>query len=236
VAGWFDNLRGAAGMNLGRECAFYFWSGWVAWVVAAFGLLYTEFTLRAPDHLSIYLVEAWLAVLAPFFALYYADGFSLSTYQSVWRDLHHRELGHRVIEREAVDRLRDELERNLLLRWFRPPASDDSRAQLLTVSLWYRALTLPPSAPWLKRHGEWVADVCLGYIPFLTGWALWLLVPAAWGFLLAVAVTSASLVVLGLSAVRLSARRQAVLDYFQAWLQQHQPADATGPGTDPASK
>ncbi|HES58452.1 MAG TPA: hypothetical protein ENO21_03380 [Firmicutes bacterium] len=220
----FDNLRPMAGMSLGRECAFYFWSGWLGWVVAAFGLIYVELTLRAPDHLAFYMVEAWLAVLAPFFALYFADSLSLTTYQAVWHDLHRRELGHRVIDREAVDRLREELRSNPLLRWFRPPPSEDSRAQLLTVSLWYRALILPPAAPWRARYGEWVADVCLGYLPFFTGWLLWFLVPAAWGFLLAVAVTSLSLVVLGLSAVRLAARRQAVLDYFAAWLQQGDPA------------
>lgn len=223
MKGPFDNLRPMAGMSLGRDCAFYFWSGWVAWVVAALGLVYVEFTLRAPDHMTFYLVEAWLVFLSPFVALYLADQLCLTTYQSVWRDLQQKSLGHRVIEREAVDRLRDELQRNLLLCWFRPPSSDDSRAQLMTVSLWYRALTLPASAGWFRRYGEWVADIWLGYIPFLGGWALWFLAPTEHGFLLALAITSLALVTLGLSAIRLAARRQAVLDYFSAWLAVPEP-------------
>jgi len=232
VKGPFDNLRPLAGMSLGRECAFYFWSGWAAWVVAVLGMIYVELTLRAPDHLTFYLAEAWVGLLAPFAALYLADRLSLTTYQSVWGDLQRRELGHRAIDREAVDRLRDELQYNLLLRWFRPPASDDSRAQLMTVSLWYRALILPPASPWLRRYGEWVADICLGYVPFFAGWALWFLVPSERGFLLALSVTSLALATLGLSAVRLAARRQAVLDYFSAWLMDREtPGNAATGGT-----
>ena len=204
-------------MSFSSQCALYFWAGWAAACIAFWGLLYVELSLRAPDYLSFYVFEAWLGLLAPFITLWLLDSASLRIYQAVWFELYRQGLGVRIIEPEGVDRLRSELRGSLLLRWFRPPKSDDLRSQLMTASLWYPALVRPVKASWHRRYGEWVVDIWLGYTLLFLSWVGWFVSPTQTMTLISIGATCIALMVIGYSSVRLAARRQAILDYFTAW-------------------
>jgi hypothetical protein len=223
------NLRAVAGMMLSRECRLYYWTGWVAWVIGGWALVYAEYTFRVSLPPAFYMVEAWLAMLMPFLAMVVADWLAIRIYQAVWFEFNRRALGAVALESMAVDRIREELRKNVLLRFLRPPASRSIGDQLLTAALWYRALTMPEDSPWWQRYGEWAVDVLLGYIPLLIAVVLligWLsgLTGERYGLALAAIPGGLSMLVLGYSALRFASRRQAIIDYFQAWRQQREEA------------
>jgi hypothetical protein len=87
----------------------------------------------------------------------------------------------------------------------------------MTAALWLPALTAPEGTPWLKRYSEWLVDaLCLTVLfPLALFTLAWL--PYPWGLGGALFIASAALLTLGYSLLRLSARRQAILDYFDAW-------------------
>ncbi|MCH7472792.1 hypothetical protein IIA79_07570 [bacterium] len=212
----FD-LRNMAGMRFSRECRFYFWVAWGAWWVAVWVAVYAEYSWRVPDFMGFHLVEAWIAMLAPFATLAAADSLSIKTYQATWFEFNRKGLGPVMLAKESVDRLRDELGQSLLLRWFKPPESRDVSAQLMTAALWYPALALPQDSSWWRRYGEWAVDVLFGYLPLGIAPLLFLVAPKPWGLSVGLIICAVSLAVLGNSALRLAARRQAILDYFEAW-------------------
>jgi hypothetical protein len=218
------NALGTTGLRLAGSCALSYWAGWVAWVTAGALMLLGEFHLRVPDPPGFYYFEAAAGILLPFFALALADHYSVTHYHQVWTDLLRPGRAPLMLDSGAVDRLREELRGNLLLRWFAPPASKHIGGHLLTVSLWYRAVALPQSAGFWQRYGEWLADVVCGYFLMLLavgGGAVWLFASSEgqdWLLCASMLCAGVGLAVLGYSAVRFAARRQAILDYFRTWL------------------
>jgi hypothetical protein len=207
-----------AGIRFGRECAWYYWLGLAAWVAAVFCAVYAEYNLRVPNPPGGYLVEAFAAFLAPFIALMLADNTALKIYSQVALDLHDRNWAPQLIDSSSVDLIRQELKRHVLLRFIVPPVSHGLREQLLTAALWYPAVVLPPSQPWRKRYGEWLADVLGGYLLALCSWSVVYIWNDLRALPIAMLLTGAALAVLGYSSIRLAARRQAILDFFNAWL------------------
>jgi len=212
------NPLATLGLRFSRECSAYFWAGWAAWSTAGIGTAAAVFFLRVSEPPAFYGWEALAGLLAPFVALYLADHVSLSGYERVSQDLRERALAPLLLDIQAVEQLRREMGGNLLLRWLRPPLSKSVREQLMTAALWYPALVLHAGHAWQRRYGEWVADVLCGYLPLFAGWIIGALFPGAHGQALAVLITCLGLITLGLSSIRLGARRQAILDYFRAWL------------------
>ncbi|MDQ3023278.1 MAG: hypothetical protein M3R04_02655 [bacterium] len=203
-------------MRLSGSSRFYFFVAWIAWWVAAWSLIYAEYLLRSRDMLTQFAVEAWFTMVAPLAVFAIADQLVMRIYERVWFDFTERSLGPLVLEREAVDRLRSSLRRNLLLRWAAPPESRSIGAQLMTAALWLPALSAPDDTPTLKRYREWLIDsACWGLLGCAAVVAfIW---PSRGGFAAALIVLATGLIVLGYSLVRLAARRQAILDYFSAW-------------------
>jgi hypothetical protein len=129
------------------------------------------------------------------------------------------------LDKDAVETIRRELRWHPVLGWLRPPPSRDVRSQLFTAALWYRALMAPEGAAWGVRYGEQLGLAAalglLGLVPF--GWfqassanlgqsrvvdclaILSLCFPLGW---------------LGWQQLIVTARRQAILDYFAAHLSQ----------------
>jgi hypothetical protein len=203
-------------MRLAANSRFFFFVGWVAWWAASWALIYAAYTLRARDWLTPYGVEAWLAMVAPLAVFAAADHLVMKLYERIWFAFTSQSLGPVVLEREAVDRLRADLRRNLLLRWAAPPVSRSMGAQLMTAALWLPAIAAPDDTPPLVRYREWIFD-SVSFLFLGAGGLLAVLWPTREGIAIALAVLSAGLGVLGFSLIRLAARRQAILDYFNAW-------------------
>jgi hypothetical protein len=217
------NALSTLGLRFGGACAAYYWTGWLAWCAAGLTVLYAEYHLRVPEPPGGYIVETALGLLIPYFALALGDHVSIESYMRVWFDLQRPGCAPQMLDQSAVDRIREELRANVLLRWFRPPVSKDLGAQLVTTALWYKAMALHPSLGFWARYGEWVIDVLVALISIagLAGIA-WLWLSAEIGkldWLLHVALLGLCppLVVIGYSVIRFAARRQAILDYFRTW-------------------
>lgn len=217
------NARSNAGLRLSGACAAYYWIGWLAWTAAGITALIAEYHLRVPEPPAGYLVETALGILIPFLALVFGDHVSLATYMRVWFDLQKPGLAPQMLDSSAVDRMREELRGNVLLRWFRPPASKELGAQLATTALWYKAMALHPSHGFWARYHEWVIDVLVAYAA-MGGLAtiayLWLSAGVGeldWLLHLALLGMCLPLVVIGYSVIRFAGRRQAILDYFRTW-------------------
>ena len=214
------SLRNAAGMSFSRRCGVYHWSGWVALTAAVWALLFGEYVLRVSFPPGFYLVEGFLALLGPFVALFIADSYAISNYHNTYREVQRLNLAERILDSAAIDDVRRELSRHLLLRGFRPPPSRDVAAQLFSAALWYRAVITPSGTPFFTRYGEWMADLLLGYLPLLLMGlvaAAYLETGARWQLGLVGLLASLALGMLALSLMRFAARRQAILDYFAAW-------------------
>ena len=203
-------------MRLAGNSRFFFFVGWVAWWLAGWGLVYGEYLLRAKVWLTPYGVEAWLAMLAPLAAFGLADLLVMRLYERIWFTFTREALGPVVVEREAVDRLREELRRHPLLRWATPPESRSLGAQLMTAALWLPALSLPEGSAPIRRYGEWLLDG-LHLCVLVLGVVVAIEWPNRAGLGFSLIVLSTGLIGLGYSLVRLAARRQAILDYFSAW-------------------
>jgi hypothetical protein len=211
------NIRAAAGMMLAGECRFYFWFGWLAWMLAIAGIAFGEYVWRVPDPPAAYLVEAVVMMTSWLSALFLADSRVVSIYRRTWQQLRQRFMAPVVIEPQVVDQIRKELAVDPLLKWFKPPRSSGLRAQLLTAALWWQAVTAPEGTPRLKRYGEWFVDALLGYLPLGLAVAVLIVWPVWRGLGTAALLGSIGMAVLGYSAIRLAARRQALLDYFSTW-------------------
>ena len=211
------NIRSAVGMHFSGECRFYFWCGWLAWMLAIAGAAFGEYVWRVPDPPAPYLIEAIVMMTSWLSALYLADTKVVAIYQSTWQQLRQRFMAPVVIEPQVVDQIREELSVDPLLKWFKPPKSGCLRGQLLTAALWWQAVCAPEGTPRLKRYGEWFIDVLLGYLPLGLGVAVLIAWPVWRGVGSAALLGSIGMVTLGYSAIRLSARRQALLDYFSTW-------------------
>ena len=162
---------------------------------------------------------AWLVTLAA------ADYTAISLYQSAWFAIHRRGLAPVLLDQGAIERIRRELRAVPLLVWLRPPASRSVRAQLLGAALWFNAVTLPEGAPWLKRYGEWLVDALCGYLLSAGALIAALLNPSWRGLGIAALAFAAGQAALGYSAIRLAARRQAILDFFSAWCSEQKPGE-----------
>jgi hypothetical protein len=209
-------------MHFSRECGFYWWTGWLAWVLAIWAFLFGEYAWRVPDPPAGYFFEAGAAMLGWLVALALADHFVVAVYRRAWQLLKQQSWAPVMLDSGNVDLIRSELRANPLIRWLRPPRSEDIRAQLLTASLWWPAFTAPEGATHWRRYGEWIIDALLGYMPLLAAVVIVALALAgAWptwrGMGTAALLGSLGMAVLGYSLLRLSARRQAILDYFNAW-------------------
>jgi len=209
--------RTASGMHLSRECDFYFWAGWLAWVLAISGLAFGEYVWRVPDPPAAYMIEGVIAMTSWLISLWLADDRMIAIYRATGYELRQRFMVPVVIEPQVVDQLRRELARDPLLKWFRPPRSGDLRSQLLTAALWWQAVTAPEGTGYLRRYGEWLIDALLGYLPLVLAVVLLLTWPSWRGVGTAALLGSVGMAILGYSLIRLAARRQAVLDYFSTW-------------------
>ncbi len=198
----------------------HFFLGWVALWLGAECLIMAEFLLRVPDPPGMYLLEAGCAILAPFGALALGDYESVRVYREVWNGLGERLLSIVFIERDAITRLREDVRRHWLLYFFAPREARNLQGQIRQVTVWYQALALPSDSPFSKRFG-WIAAVRFGKILFLPA-----LVVLAASFLgaglkqptpLALLLTSVLLLLLGYDYLLLSARGQALGDFFAAW-------------------
>jgi|GEM_PF-2892473 len=215
-------MRAAAGMQLSRECGFYWWTGWLAWVLASWALLFGEYAWRVPDPPAAYLFEATGAMLSWLIALAAADSFVVAVYRRSWRLLKRETWAPAMLDTGNSDLIRRELRANPLIRWLRPPKSHDIRAQLLTASLWWQAFTAPEGATHWRRYGEWIVDAALGYLPMLAAFVIVAVWPTWRGMGTAALCGALGMGVLGWSLLRLSARRQAILDYFSAWREERE--------------
>jgi hypothetical protein len=217
------NALGTLGLKLGGACAAYHWIGWLAWCAAGITALYAEYHLRVLEPPAGYMVETALGILIPYLALVLSDHVSIESYMQVWFDLRRPGWAPQMLDLSAIDRIREELGGNVILRWFRPPASQDLGGQLVTTALWYKAMALPPSAGFRARYGEWVTDAVVAQAAVLGLAAMayvWLTAAASQlDWLLPVALLSLCLplMVIGHSVIRFAARRQAILDYFRTW-------------------
>lgn len=211
------NLRSAGGMHLSLECSFYFWTGWLAWLLALSGAVFGEYVWRVPEPPAAYLIEAVIGMTSWLSALVLADTQMIAIYRATWRELRQRFMAPVVIEPQVIEQIRRELAGDPLLKWFKPPKSGDLRSQLLTAALWWQAVTAPEGASYLRRYGEWLVDALLGYLPL----ALGVLVLAVWpswrGVGTAALIGSVGMAILGYSLIRLAARRQVMVDYFATW-------------------
>jgi hypothetical protein len=202
-------------MRLAANTRAFFFLGWLSWWAVAWAVVYVEYHFRAKVWLTPYGFEAWIAMVAPLFAFACADQLVMKHYESVWERFTNNALGPLVLENEAVDRLRDDLRRNLLLRWFAPRKARSLQAQLSTAADWLPALIAPQESTAL-RFSEAVTNLCC-----------WLLIAGAFAVALAGATRESvaiaigmfglALVGLGFHAIKIAARRQAVFDYFAAW-------------------
>lgn len=211
------NLRSAGGMHLSRECGFYFWFGWLAWVLAIGGAMFGEYTWRVPDPPAAYLVEAVIGMTGWLSALWLADTQMVSVYRATWEQLRRRFMAPVIVEPQVVDQIRRELAGDPLLKWFRPPQSNDLRSQLLTAALWWQAVTAPEGTGYLRRYGEWLVDAGLGYLPLGLGVVVLALWPSWRGVGTAALLGALGMATLGYSLIRLAARRQVMVDYFATW-------------------
>jgi hypothetical protein len=211
-------LNNSPGLYLSGANRIYYWIAYTAWLAAVFAGLYAEYQLRTDGQLGFYLFEAFAAMLGWLIAFVIADHTVISTYRRTFDRLLRRNAAMLLLDLEKTGRIRRELAANPLLRWFRPPRAAHVGTQLLSASLWWTAVIEPEDAsPW-RRYGEWIIDVLFGYLPlsmalvltasFLPGGFVWL----------ALLLLSLGLATIGYSLLRLAARRQAVLDYFRAWL------------------
>lgn len=211
------NLRAAGGMQLSRDCSFYFWTGWLAWVLAIAGAVFGEYVWRVPDPPRPYLIEAIVGMTSWLSALWLADTAMMRIYLATYRQLRRRFMVPMVIEPQVIAQIRDELARDPLLKWFKPPRSGDLRSQLLTAALWWQAVTAPEGTSYARRYGEWLVDVLLGYLPLGLG----VIVVATWpswrGVGTAALLGGLGMATLGFSLIRLAARRQVMVDYFATW-------------------
>jgi hypothetical protein len=195
---------------------FFFFVGWTAWWFALWSLVWAEFLLRARVPFTPYYLEAYAAILAPLAAFGCADLLVTRLYEHVWFQFTREALGPVVMEREAVDRLRADLRRSLLLRWVAPPESRSLGAQLMTAALWLPALVAPEGTSFIGRHRDWLIDA-LSVLLLLLAVCIVVVWTDRLGLALALFPMAAGLLILGYSLVRLAARRQAILDYFNAW-------------------
>jgi len=217
--------RNAAGMMLSLECAVYFWLGWVAWLLALAGACFGEYIWRVPEPPGAYLFEALVMMLSWVITLAAADHTVISYYRTTWHMLFRQTVAPLVLESKLVDRIRQELTRIPLLRPLRPPPSSDIRGQLMTVALWWQAVTAPEESGVWRRYGEWLVDVLGGYLPLVVGVIVLMAWPERRGLATASLLGAVAMAVLGYSLIRLAGRRQAVLDYFQAWLVKRDEAE-----------
>lgn len=204
-------------MNFSGDCRFYFWTGWTGWVLATWAIVYGEYTWRVPEPPGGYMVEAGALMLSWFGALALADHLAIAVYRHVWRQLKQGTIAPIVLEQQVIDRIRGELASDPLLRWLRPPQSKDVRGQLMTAALWWQALCAPEGSSRWERYGEWLQDTLLGYLPLLIAVSLVIMFPSWRGWGTAALVGAVGCGVLGHSLIRLAARRQAIVDYFNAW-------------------
>lgn len=217
------NALGTVGLRLSGACAAYYWIGWIAWCAAGLTAIYAEYCLRVPEPPAGYIIETALGILIPYFALMIGDHFSIETYMQVWFDLQRPGCAPQMLDSSAVDRIREELRGNVLLRWFRPPASKELGAQLATTALWYKAMALHPSRGFWARYGEWVADVLVAIVTLAgLGSTAYFWLNAGVGMLdwllhVSLLAMCLPLAVIGYSVIRFAARRQAILDYFRTW-------------------
>jgi hypothetical protein len=221
------SLRNASGMHYARRAGANHWAGWLALLAGSWSLLFGEYHMRTSGPMGFYLVEGWLALCMPFFAMYIADSIAVNLYHSTYREVQRMNLAERVLDQVAIEDIRSELAGNLLLRAFRPPRSLHIAAQLYSAALWYRAIVRPAGAGFWQRYSEQATDMLLGYIPlFLAAFVAvsWMESGARWQMALTALLAGLSLVVLGLSLLRFAARRQAILDYFAAWRTEAEPA------------
>ncbi len=220
---WFGgNLRKAGGIRLSRECAVYFWLGWLAWVLAVIGASFGEYALRVPDPPGMYMFEAGAAMLSPFAGLFSADWLAIAVYRRTYLQLHDHLLGPLLLDQQLTERIRRELRGDPLLRWFRPHRHHSIRAQLLMAPLWWPVINAPEGSSRWQRYGEWIIDVLLGYLPIAVVAPLALYFDS-WSMLGLMALIGAiGMATLGYSSIRLAARRQAILDFFNTWLDEKQ--------------
>ena len=211
------NPIAAAGMRFAGACRFLFWTGWLAWTLAAVGVLYGEFVLRSPDPLNGYFFEALGCMVGWLIALYLADNLAMRVYRRSWRRLMQGALAPVALEQQVVERIRAELATDPLLRWFKPPRSRDVAGQLMTAALWWQAYEAPEGSGRWQRYGEWFIDALAGYLPLAAGVLTLVLWPTWKGSGAAAFLVGCGLATLGWSAIRLAARRQAIVDYFTAW-------------------
>lgn len=218
---WFgSNLRKAGGLRLSRECALYFWLGWLAWVLAVVGASFGEYILRVPDPPGMYIFEAGAAMLSLLAAIYAAVWLAIAVYRKTYLQLHNLLLGPLILDQQVTERIQRELRGNLLLRWFGPPKHNSIRAQLLIAPLWWPVLCAPEGSPHWQCYGEWTIDVLLGYIPVAVAAALAIYCESWRALGLMALVGAIGMATLGHSSIRLAARRQAILDFFNTWLDQ----------------
>jgi len=213
----FDNPRGLAGLNLSRHCAAYYWLSWLAWTAAVLGLLLAEYIWRVPDPPRGYITEALIAMLAWPIAMGLADHTVMHFYMGTWKALHHQGQAPTLLNEQKLEDVREELRRLPLIGWVAPPPARDIAGQLLSATLWFAAVTRPSGSATWQRYGEWFVDVLAGFIPLAIACAAALTWPTRYGIAAAAALSAVGLAVLGFSALRFAARRQAILDFFNAW-------------------
>jgi hypothetical protein len=195
---------------------FYFFLAWTGWLVGAWALIGGVYMARYPGFQSPYLVEASLALLAPFGCVALADRFSMREYSATWKLLN-QSLGVLIADGGAIDALREDMLAVPILRWFAPPARRGTESQLLVATLWLPALRTASGGAWIARFGEWLADaVAIIVLPALSLFCLLGLEPEL-GIPLGLSIAGFALAELGYSLVRLAGRRQAVRDFFNAW-------------------
>jgi hypothetical protein len=212
-------------MRLANASRFYFFAGWLAWWAAAWLLIYVEYSLRATDWLTPYAVEAWLAMVAPLVVFAAADQLVMAQYEQLWAQFSRTAIGTVVLEREAVDRLRDDLRRSLLLRWFAPPRSASLNGQLLTAAAWLPAISAPDDTPGAVRYRELYGGLAFSVLLLGAGLTAFIYRDPL-GLYAALGLLGVALAGIGFGLIRLAARRQAILDYFTAWRGQPGDVDA----------
>ena len=86
-----------------------------------------------------------------------------------------------------------------------------------SITLWWPAVIAPEGSLWWHRYGEWTLDVTSGYCLLFAAPLLLAVFPSRHGLAIAALLFAVSMARLGYSAIRLAGRRQAILDYFNAW-------------------
>lgn len=208
----------SAGLYLSGANRIYYWIAYCAWLVAIFAGIYAEYQLRTSGSMRFYLFEAFAAMLGWFIAFAAADHIVIATYRRTFDRLLRRNTAMLLLDLEKTTRIRRELAINPLLRWFRPPHESHVGTQLLSASLWWTAIMEPEGSSLWRRYGEWIIDVLLGYIPLACAIVLAAGYIGTSGVVWPALLLSLGLGTTGYSLLRLAARRQAVLDYFRAWL------------------